>query len=167
MTTLKKELVPIDVEVVFNAVFWSTQVSESLDKFNDTQTKWTNTKTREQLKTIVWPLLEQMPEEYTLAGGKKVLIKEVHYLAQLCRLSMSDTVTLQKLCQIALYVSQLEPLIDTLQLKNWKLYCHITLMYPELRKINTYTDAETLELFGATLALSGYCTNDILQMLKM
>lgn len=174
-------LVPINVGLLFDHVltetakragpkfdgqrWWQMVFKCVLEEFDAVATTWTKTETRVQLATNVWPILSNIPEEYILAGGQRVMAKDVHFLAQLCRLPQG-LLTLRKLCQMALNAAQLGPLIDDFRLKDWRVYCWTKMLYSELCKLESYADNTTLELFSVTLSASGCHTATVMAKIQ-
>lgn len=146
--------------------WWQSVFKPGLEKFDKYASTWSDTPALTQLHDEIWPILQFLPEEVILVNRNKITVKEVHFLVQLCCLPKNNQMTLCKLCQIALNVAQLGSCINNFKSREWRIYCLVKKLYPQLCKIETFIDTDALEMLGVAMAAYGYSTESLLEEFK-
>jgi hypothetical protein len=90
----------------------------------------------------IWPNLIRYPEMNIMPDGSKSIIKEVHVLAQICRLHQEPEVTLKQLCYLVIITAHLTYLMDKIKLLDWQIYCVIN-KSPQVNTSESVTEVVT------------------------
>ncbi len=88
--------------------FWRS-IKKILSEFDNQTADWSNSISKGKLHKQFYPPVMKLPEKYILGDGTEITDEANHFLIQVFRIPVLDSLTPRKLAQIALNLGQLQP----------------------------------------------------------